>query len=119
VTKSDWAWITVGVAVIWLAGVLLEEQWKGQARLYAASRFVVGAIFIAGCTTGVLWIVTTPAAGHRCDPNYSGACLKPNAGDYDCANGPGDGPNYVEGPVTVKGTDVYNLDADRNGIGCQ
>ena len=52
-----------------------------------------------------------------CDPNYSGACV-PVARDVDCAGGSGDGPAYVSGPVTVVGNDIYGLDRDGNGIGC-
>ena len=54
-----------------------------------------------------------------CDPNYEGECLTPGIGDYDCAGGSGDGPNYVYSPVTVVGVDVYGLDANNNGIGCE
>src|SRR5882724_5684914 len=36
----------------------------------------------------------------QCDPNYSGACV-PIASDVDCAGGSGNGPAYVQGPVTV------------------
>jgi len=54
-----------------------------------------------------------------CDPNYEGECLTPGIGDYDCAGGSGDGPNYVYAPVTVVGVDVYGLDANGNGIGCE
>jgi uncharacterized protein YabE (DUF348 family) len=53
----------------------------------------------------------------RCDPNYSGACV-PIASDVDCAGGSGNGPAYVQGPVRVVGTDIYGLDADGDGIGC-
>lgn len=53
----------------------------------------------------------------ECDPNYSG-CLDPNASDYDCAGGSGDGPLYT-GTVTVLGEDHYGLDADGDGIGCE
>jgi hypothetical protein len=53
----------------------------------------------------------------ECDPNYSG-CLDPNASDYDCAGGSGDGPYYT-GEVTVVGVDHYGLDANGNGIGCE
>jgi hypothetical protein len=42
----------------------------------------------------------------------------PNASDVDCAGGSGDGPRYVQGPVKVTGTDVYDLDADGDGWGC-
>jgi len=61
---------------------------------------------------------STSAKG-GCDPNYKGACLDPNVSDYDCAGGTGDGPKYVEGPVTVVGTDVYGLDRDGDGIACE
>jgi hypothetical protein len=54
-----------------------------------------------------------------CDPNYQGACLDPNASDYDCAGGSGDGPKYVQGPVTVVDDDHYRLDADGDGVGCE
>lgn len=54
-----------------------------------------------------------------CDPNYSGACLNPNASDYDCAGGSGNGPLYVQGPITVVGTDHYDLDAYGDGVGCE
>lgn len=53
----------------------------------------------------------------ECDPNYSG-CLDPNASDYDCAGGSGDGPLYT-GTVEVIGEDHYGLDSDGDGIGCE
>jgi hypothetical protein len=55
----------------------------------------------------------------KCDPNYRGACLKPNVSDYDCAGGSGNGPYYVRGPIRVVGRDHYRLDADHDGIGCE
>jgi len=58
------------------------------------------------------------APSSSCDPNYSGACV-PIASDVDCAGGSGNGPAYVQGPVYVIGTDIYHLDADGNGIGCE
>ena len=58
-----------------------------------------------------------PSSGN-CDPNYEGACLDPNAPDYDCAGGGGDGPRYV-GRVRVVGTDHFGLDTDGDGIGCE
>jgi resuscitation-promoting factor RpfB len=58
-------------------------------------------------------------ATQRCDPNYSGACV-PIASDVDCAGGSGNGPAYVEGPVTIIGEDIYDLDGnDHDGIGCE
>lgn len=51
-----------------------------------------------------------------CDPNYGG-CV-PVAADVDCAGGTGDGPAYVEGPVEVVGSDIYGLDPEGDGVGC-
>lgn len=58
-----------------------------------------------------------PTAAGGCDPNYSGACV-PVAADVDCAGGSGNGPAYVSGPITVVGSDVYDLDSDGDGIAC-
>jgi hypothetical protein len=41
-----------------------------------------------------------------------------NAGDYDCAGGSGNGPNYT-GPVRVYGSDPFDLDQDNDGWGCE
>jgi hypothetical protein len=38
--------------------------------------------------------------------------------DVDCAGGSGDGPYYT-GRVKVVGPDVYGLDRDGDGIGCE
>jgi hypothetical protein len=56
-------------------------------------------------------------AERQCDPNYAGACV-PIASDVDCAGGSGNGPAYVEGPVKVIGSDIYDLDRDGDGYGC-
>lgn len=53
-----------------------------------------------------------------CDPNYAGACV-PIASDVDCQGGRGNGPAYVRGPVRVVGEDIYGLDGDDDGIGCE
>jgi hypothetical protein len=64
-------------------------------------------------------LVPPPAAAPSgCDPNYSGACV-PIASDVDCAGGSGNGPAYVQGPVTVTGSDIYGLDRDSDGVGCE
>jgi hypothetical protein len=59
----------------------------------------------------------TEEAGSGCDPNYSG-CV-PIASDVDCSGGSGNGPEYVAGPVDVIGSDIYRLDADHDGVGCE
>ena len=58
-----------------------------------------------------------PKSSGGCDANYSG-CV-PVASDVDCAGGSGNGPAYVSGPVRVVGSDVYGLDADKDGLGCE
>lgn len=57
------------------------------------------------------------ATAGRCDPNYSGACVRV-ASDVDCTSGSGNGPEYVNGPVYVIGADVYGLDRDGDRTGC-
>ena len=59
-----------------------------------------------------------PSASSGCDPNYSGACV-PIASDVDCGSGSGNGPAYVYSVVTVIGSDIYGLDANHNGLGCE
>jgi hypothetical protein len=58
-----------------------------------------------------------PAPAKKCHPSYT-PCV-PVASDVDCAGGSGNGPAYVQGPVKVVGPDVYGLDADHDGIGCE
>jgi hypothetical protein len=60
-------------------------------------------------------VVTAPPS--NCNPNYT-PCV-PFASDVDCAGGGGNGPVYVQGPVIVIGNDVYGLDSDGDGIGCE
>jgi hypothetical protein len=55
----------------------------------------------------------------NCDPSYPDVCLHDGIGDYDCAGGSGNGPNYVDGPVKVLPPDPFDLDRDGNGTGCE
>lgn len=87
--------------------------------------FISISMLAIGCTT----TQTSPQTGKnqptsqanesasQCDPNYSG-CV-PIASDVDCAGGGGNGPAYVKGPVTVIGKDIYGLDRDGDGVGCE
>ena len=59
------------------------------------------------------------APPQNCHPSYEGECLKVGIGDYDCAGGSGNGPNYVEGTVRVVGPDEFDLDRDGDGLGCE
>jgi len=45
-------------------------------------------------------------------------CLPPGP-DVDCAGGSGNGPRYVRGPVSVRGSDPYDLDGNGDGVGCE
>ncbi len=88
-----------------------------QCRVLAIT-CAMGLLFAPGANAepGVAPIPRQPSSS--CDPNYSGACV-PIASDVDCAGGSGNGPAYVEGPVIVIGRDIYGLDRDGNGIGCE
>ena len=55
--------------------------------------------------------------GDDCHPSYS-PCLDASASDYDCAGGSGNGPYYT-GRVRVIGPDVFRLDTDGDGWGCE
>ncbi|KPM56172.1 hypothetical protein ACG83_13735 [Frankia sp. R43] len=57
-----------------------------------------------------------PRAG--CESSYPETCLRSGIGDYDCAGGKGDGPNYVRGPLRVTPPDPFDLDRDGDGYGC-
>ncbi|MEM6323069.1 MAG: hypothetical protein AAF748_05270 [Pseudomonadota bacterium] len=54
-----------------------------------------------------------------CHSSYVGVCVPANVSDVDCASGSGNGPYYVSGPIRVVGPDVYDLDRDNDGIGCE
>ncbi|CAN5203514.1 hypothetical protein BH11ACT2_BH11ACT2_00840 [soil metagenome] len=65
----------------------------------------------------VVLLGTKAASSSHCDPNYAGQCV-PIASDVDCGGGSGNGPGYVYGPVEVVGSDIYDLDRDGDGVGC-
>jgi endonuclease YncB( thermonuclease family) len=58
----------------------------------------------------------SPAPAPNCQ-GYS-PCLAPGP-DVDCAGGSGNGPRYVQGPVSVHGSDPYDLDRDGDGVACE
>ena len=64
-------------------------------------------------TTTTRVTVTTQA----CHPSYQ-PCL-PIVSDIDSAGGSGNGPYYTSGPIRVIGRDVYDLDGDGDGWGCE
>jgi hypothetical protein len=76
-------------------------------------------VLVALLATGLASQSTVSAATQRrCHPSYKLKCLDPNASDYDCIGGSGNGPKYT-GLVKVVGRDVFRLDADHDGWGCE
>ena len=59
-----------------------------------------------------------PPPAPDCHPSYTGQCVPNNVEDVDCAGGSGNGPYYT-GRVNVVGPDVYGLDRDGDGVGCE
>lgn len=78
---------------------------------------IIGTVAIAASV--VVWasgpIAASQATARTCTPGYK-PCLPP-ASDYDCLGGSGDGPKYT-GRVVITGRDIYRLDTDGDGIGC-
>lgn len=72
-------------------------------------------------TVARITTTTAPAAvGGGCHPSYAGACVPAGFSDVDCAGGSGNGPGYVSTKnFRVVGPDVFDLDADADGIGCE
>ena len=60
-------------------------------------------------------IPSTSAIGTNCDPSYPDVCLQDGIGDWDCARGSGNGPNYIAGPIRVFPPDPFELDRDGDG----
>jgi hypothetical protein len=83
---------------------------------------MIRGLLVVAAAAGVImgsFLGVAPATGApSCDSNYTGACV-PVASDVDCEGGSGNGPAYVSGPVTVVGDDIYKLDRDGNGVGCE
>jgi hypothetical protein len=99
-------------------GTAIDAYSADQAAKYACSHRL-GPAEADACPAPDHGGDSKPSSGSTdgCDPNYAGACLDPNALDYDCAGGSGDGPDYT-GQVEVIGNDHYGLDRDGDGIGC-
>jgi hypothetical protein len=59
-----------------------------------------------------------PPAGANWDPSYPDVCLADGIGDWDCAGGGGNGPNYIKGPIRVLAPDPFKLDSNHDGVAC-
>jgi hypothetical protein len=73
-----------------------------------AAFFAIVLLFVAGVTATQ---VSRPVTAEECDPNYTGACVPVGMGKVTCSD--------VGSEVTVTGTDVHGLDADKDGVGCE
>ena len=60
-----------------------------------------------------------PPAARVTTPTVPPSAPSHGIGDYDCAGGSGNGPNYVHGPLKVLPPDPFGLDRDGDGIGCE
>lgn len=92
--------------------------WFFKRNLFVLTGLVF-CFLVAGCSTEThlqnqetIQEIETP----NCTPGYE-PCLPP-ASDYDCAGGTGNGPKFTS-TVVVTGVDIYGLDRDGNGIGCE
>jgi hypothetical protein len=101
------------------AGTVISQSRRTGAGVLPASRItvVVAKAPPPPPTTAPPPPTTSPS--RHCDPSYPDVCLNPDAVDYDCAGGSGDGPRYVEGPIRVRPPDPFDLDGEGDGWGCE
>lgn len=79
---------------------------------------IVSALLVGILGAGTLAVPISASAQNGCHSSYIGWCVPDDGRDVDCLGGTGNGPHYV-GRVIVDGPDVFRLDHDRNGIGCE
>jgi endonuclease YncB( thermonuclease family) len=71
-------------------------------------------------TTGPTTTAPRAGASGGCHTSYTRTCIPPEVSDADCAGGSGNGPWYVkEEDIGVVGPDVFDLDRDGDGVGCE
>jgi hypothetical protein len=101
--------VTTQIVTSGLNGVVLRQTPIGSQR--ARPNSVVTVV-----VANVVRPVVAPPPPSNCTPGYT-PCLTP-ASDYDCSGGSGNGPAYT-GLVHVTGYDIYDLDADGDGVACE
>lgn len=128
----------VGMNLAGAKAILADRGLRGTIRYRSTARYPAGMVISQSHRTGArvgpdtrITVVVAKApppppttapptsAPRNCDPSYPDVCLNPNAEDYDCAGGSGNGPLYVEGPISVSPPDPFGLDADGDGVGCE
>jgi len=108
-------WISVLLA-IFLASTLAASACENERQ---AEPMPPATARVRATTTTKDTKVPVPPQRGNCSPCYPDVCLKVGVGDYDCAGGSGNGPNYIGGPIRVVGCDPFDLDRDHNGWGCE
>lgn len=107
--RTGFAQVTTYPPDVKYVDLLLAAQ--GQARTAAIGLWAVGTV------TPAPTVATAPVpfvgGGGNCHPSYS-PCL-PIVDDLDCT----DVRAMGKAPVTIKGPDVYRLDRDGDGLGCE
>lgn len=113
-TSFSYQWYVSGTAITWAKSSMLTltNGTKGKRITVRVTGHKSGYPTLSRLSA------PTAAIAPLCDPNYAWACV-PVASDVDCAGGGGNGPAYVKGPVLVVGRDIYGLDSDGDGIGCE
>lgn len=113
-TSFSYQWYVAGTAITWAKSstLTLTNGTKGKRITVRVTGHKSGYPTISRLSAA------TATIAPQCDPNYAWACV-PVASDVDCVGGGGNGPAYVKGPVLVIGRDIYGLDSDGDGIGCE
>lgn len=95
------------IAILWYS---LKLRFTPPLRKRYASVGFASLLFLAS-TYGGSWLSGNPVNGNaECNPNYF-PCVPDDYADLDC--------NEVKWRVDVVGEDIYNLDRDGDGIGCE
>jgi hypothetical protein len=118
---SNAAKVGVGIGLISLMGLwIISDETKPHSQSVNAPQQRIETLSQSPQPPQTQTIITPQRSVSQhtnCHPSYSG-CLKADASDYDCAGGSGNGPYYT-GPVRVIGPDVFGLDRDGDGWGCE
>jgi hypothetical protein len=124
----------VGTDLVGAKEALADRGLRGRVRYRSTARHPAGTVISQSRRSGTgvlpdsritLVVAKAPppppstAPSGDCDPSYPGVCPDPDAVDYDCAGGSGDGPEYVEGPIRVRPPDPFDPDREGDGLGCE
>ena len=130
----------VGMKATSAKAVLADRGLRGRVTYRSTDRYPAGMVISQSRDPGVdvrprsrivLVVAKAPpptttappppptAPSPDCDPSYPDVCLDPDAEDYDCAGGSGNGPEYVDGPIRVRPPDPFDLDREGDGWGCE